>query len=314
MSVRAWLILVLLAGLSMLAYMIIGARGSWVFLLPFRGAKLAALILIAISISTSTVLFQTVARNRILTPSIMGFDALYVLLVTLGVYFMGAQSFVALPPLAQYLTAVLFMVAIALFLFGTLLLQIREDIMRLMLTGFILGALFRSLTNFITRMVDPNEYSFIQVNSYARFNQIDTSLLGVSTLLCGVCLCIAWRMRHRLDILALGRGAAINLGENPKTGALQVLILVAVLVSVATAFVGPIAFLGLLVVSVAHRLLSTASHAVMLPVAALVSMITLVGGQVILERVFNATTPLSVVIDFLGGILFLYLILMRSRK
>ncbi|MEM7206733.1 MAG: iron chelate uptake ABC transporter family permease subunit [Pseudomonadota bacterium] len=300
--------------MSVTTYMTVGARGNWEFLLSFRGTKLAAIVLIAISVSTSTVLFQTVARNRILTPSIMGFDALYVLMFTLGVFFMGAHSFLTIAPVTQYFVSLLLMVGVALALFGTLLLQAREDIMRMMLTGVILAAFFRSLTSLITRIIDPNEFGYIQVASFARFNQIDADLLSISAVLCGVCLLIAWRIRHRLDVLALGREAAINLGENPRRGVIEVLILVAVLVSVSTAFVGPIAFLGLLVVSIAHRVWPTASHGVLLPVAAAVSIITLVGGQAILERVLHSAVPLIVIVDFLGGILFLYLILMRSHR
>ncbi|MCV6592858.1 MAG: iron chelate uptake ABC transporter family permease subunit [Silicimonas sp.] len=301
-------------GVAITGYMVLGARGSWSFILPFRGAKLAALLLVAMSISTATLLFQTIARNRILTPSIMGFDALYVMIVTLAVFFLGSRNFLAIPELVTYLTALAVMVLAALLLFGTLLLQTREDIMRMMLTGVILGALFRSLTSFATRMIDPNEYAVIQVASYARFNQIDTDLLGVSALLCLGALLAAWRIRHRLDVLALGREAAINLGLNPRRAAIEVLILVAVLVAVSTAFVGPIAFLGLLVVSLAHLVTPSGSHAILLPSAALISALTLVGGQTLLDRVLGLSTPLAVVIDFLGGILFLALLLTRMRR
>lgn len=313
MHVRALWILGGLLWVSVAGYMTLGARGSWDFVLPFRGAKLAALLLVAVSVSTSTVLFQTIARNRILTPSIMGFDALYILIVTLGVFLLGAQSFVAVPALAQFGMSLAVMVAAALLLFGTLLLPAREDIMRMMLTGVILGVLFRALTGFATRMIDPNEYSVIQMASYARFNRIDTDLLGISALLCGMALAMAWQIRRKLDVLALGREAAINLGVDPKRGAIEVLVLVAILVSVATAFVGPVVFLGLLVVSLAHRITPTVSHAIMLPSAALISGITLVGGQTVLERVLNLSTPLAVVIDFLGGILFLALVITRSK-
>ena len=54
-------------------YLTLGARAGWEFTLPFRGTKLLALLVVAISVSTATVLFQTVSGNLILTPSIMGF-------------------------------------------------------------------------------------------------------------------------------------------------------------------------------------------------------------------------------------------------
>lgn len=295
-------------------YMTLGARGSWDFVLPFRGAKLVALIIVGIAISTATVLFQTITYNRILTPSIMGFDALYILVLTLAVFVFGAQTVTRLPATAQFLFTTTLLLITALMLFGTLLTQTRQDLMRMILTGVVLGVLFRSITGVLQRMIDPNEYNVIQVNSYARFTQIDNDILGVAIVLTGGALVATWALRHRLDVLALGHDAAINLGENPGRGMFQVLAIVAVLVSVSTALVGPIAFLGLLVVSLAHLITPSPRHSVLLLSSALISMIVLVGGQLLLERVFVLATPLSVIVDVVGGMVFLALILRGAGK
>lgn len=300
--------------LCIVFYMTLGARGSWGFVLPYRATKLAALLLVAVAVSIATVLFQTITQNRILTPSIMGFDALYVLILTGAVFLLGGQGLIQIPPLAIYGVNLVLLIAASLVLFGSLLAGTRHDLMRMILTGIIFGSLFRSLTSFMQRMIDPNEYTVIQVSSYARFTQINTDLLAISFVLIAVTLGLVWRMRHRLDILSLGTDAAINLGENPGRGQIEVLILIAVLVSVSTALVGPVAFLGLLVVSLAHLVTPTAYHAVLLPSAALISCIVLVGGQIVLERVLALSTPLTVVIDFLGGFLFLALLLKGNRS
>lgn len=300
--------------LCILFYMTLGARGSWGFILPFRATKLAAVLLVAVAVSIATVLFQTITQNRILTPSIMGFDALYVLILTGAVFLLGGHGLIQIPPLAIYGVNLVLLIAASLVLFGSLLASTRHDLMRMILTGIIFGSLFRSLTSFMQRMIDPNEYTVIQVSSYARFTQINTDLLAISFVLIAVTLGLVWRMRHRLDILSLGPDAAINLGENPGRGQIEVLILIAVLVSVSTALVGPVAFLGLLAVSLAHLITPTAYHAVLLPSAALISCIVLVGGQMVLERVLALSTPLTVVIDFLGGFLFLALLLKGNRS
>ena len=311
---RRLILLGVLFAICAIGYMTLGAKGSWDFLLPFRAAKLAALILVAVAISTSTVLFQTVTHNRILTPSIMGFDALFVLIVTFIVFFFGIQGFWAISEQFQFLVSLLILVGLSLCLFGTLLLQEHEDLIRMILTGLVLAVLFRSLTSFAARMFDPNEYSVIQFASYARFSRIETDLLGVAAILIGGALVAVWRMRHRLDVLALGREAAVNLGENPKRSTIEALILISVLVSAATAFVGPVAFLGLLVVSIAHTLTPTGRHTVLLASSGLIAGITLIGGQTVLERILGLTTPLTVVIDFIGGMLFLALVLKGVRR
>lgn len=298
-------------GLAISTYLLAGVRGSWLFAIELRAEKLAGLLIVSVSISTATLLFHTVTGNRILTPSLIGFDALYVMILTLGIFTLGSQSYVALPDSALFLgnAAVLVFAAIMLFL---PLLRPGTDLMRLVLTGIILGVLFRSCSALLQRMVDPNEYAIIASNSFASFTSINRNLLGVAALICAVALTLAWRMRHGLDVLALGRDAAINLGLKHRRETLKVMILIAVLVSVSTALVGPVAFLGLLVVSLAYAITPTHRHDVLLVSSALICATTLIGGQAIMERVLGFATPLAVVIDFIGGLLFLTLVLRRK--
>jgi iron complex transport system permease protein len=295
-------------------YLTIGARGNWGFVLPFRGNKLVALLLVAVAVSTATVLFQTITQNRILTPAIMGFDSLYVLILTVLVYTLGGQKFIQIPAMFQFVLNTLLMMGCSLALFGTLLLRGKSDLMRMILTGIIFSVLFQSITGFIGRMIDPNEYAVVQVASFARFARIEEGVLGIAGVLTCVALWSAWRIRHRLDVLALGPSMATNLGENPRKGMFQALIIIAVLVSVSTALVGPLAFLGLLVASLAHLITPTTAHGVLLRSAAMISAITLVGGQLILERVLGASTPLIVVVDVVGGVVFLILLLRGRYK
>lgn len=311
MTKRLWILAALLA-LAIAAYMLLGIRGSWGFALTLRGEKLAGLLIVSAAISTATLLFHTVTGNRILTPSLIGFDALYVMTLSLGVFFLGAQSFVALPEEALFLVNAGLLCAAALGLFAPLL-RPGADLMRLVLTGIILGALFRSFSALVQRMIDPNEFAIIAARSFASFTSIERDLLAIAAALCALALWAVWRMRYRLDVLALGRDSAINLGEDHRRLTLQSMALIAVLVSVSTALVGPVAFLGLLVTSLAYVITPTPHHGTLMISAALISAITLIGGQALMERVLGFTTPLSVVIDFAGGILFLLLIFRKAK-
>jgi iron complex transport system permease protein len=310
---RLFLLVTVLA-LCVTGYLLLGSRGNWGFVLAFRANKLAALLLVALSVSTATVLFQTITRNHILTPAVMGFDALYLLILTVLVFMLGAQDFVRLPELGQFVLNTVLTMGAALALFGTLLSRGGTDLFRMILTGIIFAGLFRSITSFLQRLIDPNDYVVVQSASFARFSRIDIGLLMLAAVLTVVALIAAWRMRHKLDVLSLGPEAATNLGEDPRRGMFTVLVIVSVLVSVSTALVGPLAFLGLLVVSVARQITPTVSHAVLLPSAALVSAITLVGGQLLLEHLLQLSTPLIVVVDVLGGLVFLTLLLRRRPR
>ncbi|MFC7705877.1 iron chelate uptake ABC transporter family permease subunit [Plastorhodobacter daqingensis] len=283
-----------------------GNRG---FILGLRSSRLATLLVVAVAIALATMMFQTVSANRILTPSIMGFDALYLLMQTALVFFLGPVGFVALGTEAKFLTETAIMIVAALALFGTLLGRGRIDIHRMILAGVIFGVLFRSLSVFLQRLIDPNAFAVVQGASFARFSAVNGPLLWLAAAVLGLAALVIWRMVPVLDVLALGRATAINLGLRQRLASLGVLTLIAVLVAVSTALVGPVAFFGLLVSALAHALMKTHRHALLLPAAAMIAGLVLVLGQTLFERLLNLQSTLSVIVEFVGGLFFIWLLL-----
>ena len=141
--------------LAALAFMTLGAKGSWSFILAFRGAKLASMVVVAWCIAVSTVLFQTVTDNRILTPSIMGFDALYSLINTMAVFFFGAVGLDRLGPNVRFLAEVSIMVMFAGPLYYWLVQGAMRSLHLVMLVGIVFGVFFREVSNLMQRMLDP---------------------------------------------------------------------------------------------------------------------------------------------------------------
>lgn len=314
---RPMLALIVLAAVALIAvacFMTLGAKGSWSFIIPFRGRKLLALCLVAYSVAISTVLFQTVTNNRILTPSIMGFDALYVLLKTGIVFFLGAGALTGIDPQLQFGIEIIVMVVLSGLLFRWLFLGEERSLTLLVLVGIVFGILFRSLSQFMQRLLDPNAFQVLQDTFFASFATVDTTLLLISTSIVAVVSLAALRLGHTLDVLSLGRAQAINLGIDYRRVVVILLMLVSILVAVSTALVGPITFFGLLVASLAHSLVGTSRHRHVLPAAALLAIICLVGGQTVLERLFAFDTALSIIIGFLGGIVFIILVLRRAAR
>ncbi|WP_425375086.1 iron chelate uptake ABC transporter family permease subunit [Methylobacterium nonmethylotrophicum] len=304
-------LLALAAAGVVVAFMTIGANGRWGFVLPFRGTKVASLLLVAGAVATATVLFQTVSGNRILTPAIMGFDALYRLIQTGFVVVVGAGGFG--DPRLRFLVETGAMMLFALLLYRWLLDRSGRGLHVLLLVGVICGVLFRSLSQVLQRMLDPNQFVVLQTSFFANFNAVRPDLLGLAALVLLAAGIGVWRLLPRLDVLLLGRETAIALGVDHRRTLSRVLVLVAVLVSVSTALVGPVTFLGLLVAHLAYRVMPTYRHAVVLPAAALIAAIALVGGQLVLERVFAMNAALSIVIEFLGGLTLLVLLAGRAR-
>lgn len=309
-----------LATVSAIAFMTIGAKGNWDFVLPFRGVKLAGMVLVGYAIAVSTVLFQTVTQNRILTPSVMGFDALYILIQTCLVYFVGAAGFASIDPRLLFGLEVAVMVTFAVLLFRWLFSGRVRSIYLLMLVGLVFGILFRSLAGFLQRIIDPNDFVALQGEIFASFNAIDQQLLLVAAIAVLLVSLIGWRLLHTFDVLALGRETAINLGVDYRRTVTLILILISILVSVSTALVGstafrgPAMFFGLLVSNLAYQLVPTHRHVYLLPAAAFIAIICLAGGQTLLEQVVDFGTALPIVIEFLGGLVFILLLLKGAAR
>ncbi|WP_245272369.1 iron chelate uptake ABC transporter family permease subunit [Xanthobacter sp. 126] len=296
----------------MASFMIVGARGNWGFVLTLRGGKLAGLVLVGIAVAVSTVLFQTLTENRILTPAVMGFDALYVTLQTLAVFSLGGGAATALDPRLRFFAEAALLTATALALFRWLF-DGRRGLHLVVLSGLVFGVLCRGLANLLQRILDPNEFSVLQSMMFTRFNMVDTTLLPVAALIILAACVVVARLVPVLDVLALGRDAALSLGVDHGRTVMLLIVLVALLVSVSTALVGPVMFFGLLVSNLAYIALGTDRHRYTLPAAALIAIACLAGGQTVLERMLGYDAALSVVIEFGGGIVFILLLLRGAR-
>lgn len=304
-------LLTLLAALAVAAFLLVGSPNPSLTL-RFRLPTLAALGIVGWAVAVSTVVFQTVTGNRILTPSIMGLDALYAMAQTLVVLVLGGAALAWIPSLAQFALTTLVMVVVSVLLVSTLLGSGRE-IHVLVLAGVILGTLLRSVVVFIQRLLDPNEYLILQSRLFASFSNVSTDLLWAGGAVVALTSLALWHRRHVLDVLLLGRPLAASLGVDVDRQTRLVLVLAAVLVSVSTAMVGPITFLGLLVAHLGYRLAGTYHHGVTLPASALCAVLTLVGGQTVLQHVLKWSTVLSVIVELLGGLLLITLLVREGR-
>ncbi|VDG96620.1 Iron-uptake system permease protein FeuC [Lysinibacillus sphaericus] len=295
-------------------YLFQGLNGSYDYALPRRGIKVVAMALTGVAIAYSTVIFQTITHNRILTPSIMGLDSLYILLQTVLIFFLGSTHVTIVNKQVNFVLSVGAMVIFALLLYQFLFKAGKRPIYFLLLVGIIVGTFFQSISTFLQVLIDPNEFLRIQDKSFASFNNINGDLVWWALGILIITLIIGWRKFNELDVLSLGRDTAINLGVNHDKIVKTMLILSSVLIAVSTALVGPITFFGLIVANLSYQFFKTYKHSVLIAGASVMSIIALVGGQWIVERVFTFSTTLSVIINFVGGAYFIYLLLKESRS
>ncbi|MEI7027761.1 iron chelate uptake ABC transporter family permease subunit [Paenibacillus sp. y28] len=309
-----------LASLAMVAvalialFLLINLNGNIGYILPRRGLKIAAIVLTAACIAFSTVVFQTITNNRILTPSIIGLDSLYMLVQTFVVFVFGSAHLTTANTNVNFIISVAAMGLFTGLLYKVLFKREGNTIYFLLLIGIILGTFFGSITTFLQVLIDPNEFLVVQGKMFASFNNINTKLVTMAGIAVVLTSLYFIRFVKYLDVLSLGREHAVNLGVPYDFVVKRLLIVVAILISISTALVGPITFLGLLVANIAYQFLNTYRHTYLITGSILISIVALVGGQLLVERVFTFSTTVSVIINFAGGVYFLYLLLRENKK
>ena len=283
------------------------------FNLSLRIPKVLGILIAAGTISVASILFQTITNNRIITPSIIGLDSLYSLVQTIVVFTFGSTSIFMVNKTVNFLVSGTLMVMLSKILFKVVLKKSKNNIFFLLLVGTVVGTLFRSMSSFMQVLIDPNEFDALQAKLFASFSLVNTKIILVSIVILIIVAFVLYKDFSKLDIMSLGREQAINLGVNYDKFSKKILIIVAILVSLSTALVGPITFLGILVVNLTYEITKTYKHSVLLIVGTLISIIALVGGQFLVERVFVFNTTISIIINFIGGIYFINLLLRESK-
>ncbi|MCD8901532.1 iron chelate uptake ABC transporter family permease subunit [Staphylococcus gallinarum] len=278
-----------------------------------RLRKLILMILVGGAIAASVVIFQAITTNRLLTPSIMGLDAVYMFVKVLLVFAFGVQSVLVTNLYLNFIITLVVMVVFSLLLFQGIFKIGDVSVYFILLVGVILGTFFKSITGFLELIINPEDYLAVQSAMFANFDASNSKLVTLCGIILIVLIIVTVLLIPYLDVLLLGRDQAINLGVSYKTLTRLLLILVAILVSISTALVGPITFLGLLTVNLAHEMMRTYEHKYILPATICISWLSLFIAQAVVENLFEATTQVSIIIDLIGGSYFIYLLIKRRN-
>ncbi len=127
---------------------------NYQFFLSRRIPKVLAIVLAAMAIASSSLIFQTITNNRILTPSILGFDSMYVMIQVLLVVMFGGLSALVINSKLNFVLSTGIMIVCAMTLFSFYFRGRQRNIFTLLLIGIVLSSLFNSVTGFFTMITD----------------------------------------------------------------------------------------------------------------------------------------------------------------
>ncbi|MDO8074453.1 iron chelate uptake ABC transporter family permease subunit [Janthinobacterium sp. SUN176] len=303
-----WLAVLALA----LAFLFIGANLDFDYVIPKRMSRLAAIVIGGVCVAVSSIVFQTIAGNRILTPAVMGYEAVYLLLQSLLILAMGMHSVVLLGQNGNFVVSIALMLAYSWAIHYWLFRDGKNNVYFLLLLGFVLTMVIGTFTQFIQLRISPGEFAILQGFSQASFNKAQPVQLLYSAVLAGAACVAVLKTLPALDVLALGREQAISLGIDYRRMVRLQLALIAVLVAVSTSLLGPTAFMGIFVANTTYALARTARHRVTLPLGCAIAIVIFLAAQLLVEHVFNYRTTVGILVNLVCGAYFLAL-MVRTR-
>lgn len=306
------LLLITLAALT--TYLFWDLPDNWRYAMSLRIPTISAILVTGTAVGIATLIFNTIVNNRVVTPQALGLDKLYELSKTMVIYIWGSSTLMSMHVVTDYLFSVGAMVGFALLLYHFFFKDGRQNVYFLLLVGLICYTLFDNMTTFFQVLLDPDEFQVATYVGFASFNVVKIPTLVLASITILPILFFAACQCNRLDVLELGRDHALNLGIDYDKICRILMVLVAVALASATALSGPMMFLGLLVLNITLEIFKTHYHKFLLPGIVLVSILALIIGQFIVFHLLNLKTTLSVIINFVGGIYFFWILLKENRK
>ena len=316
-NIQKLVMMALLAAVAVAAYMLVEVNFDnerlFFYALKLRTPKLIVMIITAFAIGGASLVFQSVINNTIVTPCLLGMNSLYTLIHTAVVFFAGSTSVLANNANASFAVDLVIMGITATVIYGWLFKKTNYNVLYVLLIGTVLTSFFSSIQSTLTRVMDPNEYDNLLSTLVASFSNVNSEIIVFSVVVLGALIFVLRKDLALLDVITLGRQQAVDLGVDYDRTIRRLLLGVTICIAVATAMVGPISFLGLIIANLSRQLLQTFRHGQLILGSAMFGTIVLVAGQLIVEHVFTYSIPVSVFITVGGGIYFLYLLLTRRR-
>ncbi|MGN0466186.1 MAG: iron chelate uptake ABC transporter family permease subunit [Lachnospiraceae bacterium] len=284
------------------------------YAMELRSTKVVVMLLVAFAIGTASLVFQSIINNTIVTPCLLGMNSLYTLVHTAVVFFFGSGSLLVVNSNLAFLVDIMIMGIVATVIYSFMFQKTKYNVLYVLLIGTVLTSFFSSIQNTLVRAMDPNEYESLLTTLVASFSNINDEIIILSFILMVIVFFALRKELAVLDVITLGKNQAINLGVDYNRTIKKLLLGVVLFISIATALVGPISFMGLIIANLTRQLFKTYRHKELILGSAFIGMILLISGQLIVEQVFSYAIPVSVFITVGGGLYFLYLLLTQGRR
>lgn len=293
------------------------SKTSWDFIiLQYRLPKAIVAILAGAGLSAAGLIMQTMFRNPLADPFVLGLSSgasLGVAILILGAGMLG--GFIGNSMQSEWALAMAAAMGTLLVLFSVLSISFRvKDTMTLLIIGIMFGSFTSAIVGVLSYVSTAEELQRYIFWSFGSLGDVSWQGIGIMSLtfIIGVGLSII--SCKALNALLLGEVYAKSMGLRIKSTNLILIIATSILAGSITAFAGPIAFVGLAVPHLSRQLFKTSNHFILLPAVLLYGATLLLICDSIAQMPFgNNPLPINAITSFIGAPIVIWL-LVRKRK
>lgn len=294
-------------------------KDSWVYIIQnYRLPKIVTAILAGIGLSASGLEMQTMFRNPLADPFILGINSgasLGVALAIMGTTMVGGVFLPAMTELSE-LGIVLAASLGAGLAMGLILLagRVVKSPTTLLILGLMFGSAAGALVSLLIYFSAPDRVKAYSVWSYGAFNGVDWQQLKVMIPVIAAALLLLFFLPKGLNALLLGEEYAKTMGLNTNRMRIMILLTASILSGTVTAFCGPIGFIGVAVPHISRNLFKTSNHKVLIPAVILLGAIAAVAADLVAQLPGSQLVlPINVVASMFGAPFVLWVVLRGKR-
>ncbi|PXX98905.1 iron ABC transporter [Marinifilum breve] len=294
-------------------------KTSWNYIvLNFRLPKALTAILVGAGLSVTGLMMQTLFRNPLAGPFVLGISsgaslgvALMVMASAIVPAFFGAVSAI----LGNWALVVAAVAGASLVFLLVALASIRiSDSVSLLIIGIMFGSITGAIVNILQYFSEPEQIQSFIVWTFGSLAGVTWTEMQVMGPIVFTGLVLAFFLIKPMDALLLGENYARGVGISVNRTRIAVIISTALIAGTLTAFTGPIAFVGVAVPHIARSIFRTASHKVLMPAVVLIGAAIMLICDIFSQLPGNQNTlPINSVTALFGGPVVIWVI-MRSRN
>ena len=327
-STKTWSVLVILIVLLFFANISLGsvhipAKAIWAILtggdieneawsyilLEFRIPKALTAIFVGMGLSVSGLQMQTLFRNPLAGPFVLGISSGASLGVALLVMTGGLFAFSIV--LGNWLQVMAATVGASLVLFLVLGVSARvKDSMALLIVGLMLGSATGALVSVLQFFSSKEQLQEYLIWTFGNLGGQTWSELGIFIPLIILGLFLSFILTKPLNALLLGEQYAQSMGLHIGKSRFMIIVSTSILAGCITAFCGPIAFVGIAVPHIARLLFNTSDHSVLVPAVSLTGALLMLFCDLLAQLPSAGyTLPINIITSLLGAPVVIWVIL-----